>query len=52
MPVLWVSQQGLVLYDSMVPAGPFSIQDLDSSVRGRLDVEVIEQNGDGRKPFR
>ncbi|WP_283956276.1 fimbria/pilus outer membrane usher protein [Escherichia coli] len=29
----------------MVPAGPFSIQDLDSSVRGRLDVEVIEQNG-------
>ncbi|HFI3524323.1 TPA: fimbria/pilus outer membrane usher protein, partial [Escherichia coli] len=40
-----VSQQGRVLYDSMVPAGPFSIQDLDSSVRGRLDVEVIEQNG-------
>ncbi|EIY5515286.1 fimbria/pilus outer membrane usher protein [Salmonella enterica] len=40
-----VSQQGRVLYDSLVPAGPFTIQDLDSSVRGRLDVEVIEQNG-------
>lgn len=46
-----VSQQGRVLYDSMVPAGPFSIQDLDSSVRGRLDVEVIEQNG-RKKTFR
>ncbi len=42
-----ISQQGRILYDSTVPAGPFTIQDLDSSVRGRLDVEVIEQ--DGRK---
>ncbi|HFO6742172.1 TPA: fimbria/pilus outer membrane usher protein, partial [Escherichia coli] len=42
-----ISQQGRTLYDSTVPAGPFTIQDLDSSVRGRLDVEVIEQ--DGRK---
>lgn len=40
-----ISQQGRVLYNSTVPAGPFTIQDLDSSVRGRLDVEVIEQNG-------
>ncbi|HHT2664588.1 TPA: fimbria/pilus outer membrane usher protein [Citrobacter freundii] len=40
-----ISQQGRVLYDSIVPAGPFTIRDLDSSVRGRLDVEVIEQNG-------
>ena len=40
-----ISQQGRILYDSTVPAGPFTIQDLDSSVRGRLDVEVIEQNG-------
>lgn len=45
-----VSQQGRVLYDSTVPAGPFSIQDLDSAVRGRLDVEVIESNGQ-RKTF-
>lgn len=42
-----ISQQGRIIYDSTVPAGPFTIQDLDSSVRGRLDVEVIEQ--DGRK---
>lgn len=40
-----ISQQGRILYDSTVPAGPFTIQDLDSSVRGRLDVEVTEQNG-------
>ncbi|WHP85863.1 fimbria/pilus outer membrane usher protein [Edwardsiella anguillarum] len=40
-----ISQQGRILYDSTVPAGPFTVQDLDSSVRGRLDVEVIEQNG-------
>ncbi len=42
-----ISQQGRILYDANVPAGPFTIQDLDSSIRGRLDVEVIEQ--DGRK---
>lgn len=42
-----ISQQGRILYNSTVPAGPFTIQDLDSSVRGRLDVEIIEQ--DGRK---
>ncbi|HCR3451253.1 TPA: fimbria/pilus outer membrane usher protein, partial [Citrobacter werkmanii] len=40
-----ISQMGRILYDSTVPAGPFTIQDLDSSVRGRLDVEVTEQNG-------
>ncbi|OAT26405.1 PapC family outer membrane usher protein [Buttiauxella ferragutiae ATCC 51602] len=40
-----ISQQGRILYDATVPAGPFTIQDLDSSIRGRLDVEVIEQNG-------
>ncbi|EUD09003.1 fimbria/pilus outer membrane usher protein [Providencia alcalifaciens] len=46
-----VSQLGRILYDSTVPAGPFTIQDLDSSVRGRLDVEVIEQDG-RKKSFR
>lgn len=40
-----ISRQGRILYDSTVPAGPFTIQDLDSAVRGRLDVAVIEQNG-------
>ncbi len=39
-----VSQQGRVLYDSMVPRA-IQYSGLDSSVRGRLDVEVIEQNG-------
>ncbi|MGA4538307.1 fimbria/pilus outer membrane usher protein [Citrobacter braakii] len=46
-----ISQQGRILYDSTVPAGPFTIQDLDSSVRGRLDVEIIEQNGQ-KKTFK
>lgn len=45
-----ISQQGRVLYDSTVPAGPFTIQTLDSSVRGRVNVEVIEQGGQ-RKTF-
>ncbi|WP_254444124.1 fimbria/pilus outer membrane usher protein [Klebsiella oxytoca] len=40
-----ISQQGRILYDSTVPAGLFTIQDLDSSVRGTLDVKVVEQNG-------
>ncbi|MGP3590257.1 fimbria/pilus outer membrane usher protein [Vagococcus sp. WN89Y] len=44
-----ISQQGRILYDSTVPAGPFVIRDLDSSVRGRLDVEIIEQNGQKKK---
>ncbi|MFX2611803.1 fimbria/pilus outer membrane usher protein [Enterobacter mori] len=43
-----VSQQGRILYDTTVPAGPFTIQDLDSSVRGRLDVEITEQSGKKR----
>jgi outer membrane usher protein PapC len=43
-----VSQQGRILYDTTVPAGAFTIQDLDSSVRGRLDVEITEQNGKKR----
>ncbi|MEZ2578435.1 fimbria/pilus outer membrane usher protein, partial [Buttiauxella ferragutiae] len=44
-----ISQQGRILYDTTVPAGAFTIQDLDSSVRGRLDVEVTEQNGQKKK---
>lgn len=40
-----ISQHGRIIYNSTVPAGPFTIQDLDSSIRGRLDVEIIEQNG-------
>lgn len=40
-----VSQQGRILYESSVPAGGFTISDLDSFIKGKLDVEVIEQNG-------
>lgn len=44
-----ISQQGRIIYDSTVPAGPFTIQDLDGSIRGRLDVEIIEQNGQKKR---
>lgn len=44
-----VTQQDRILYDTTVPPGPFTIQDLDSSVRGRLDVEVIESNGEKKR---
>lgn len=44
-----VTQQGRILYDSTVPAGPFTIDSLDGSTRGRLDVEVIEQDGRTKK---
>ncbi|WP_167371885.1 fimbria/pilus outer membrane usher protein [Xenorhabdus beddingii] len=40
-----VTQQGYVLYDTTVPAGPFSIQEISSSVRGTLDVKITEQDG-------
>ncbi|BDH44591.1 fimbrial protein SteB [Salmonella enterica subsp. enterica serovar Choleraesuis] len=40
-----VSQNGRTIYETTVPAGPFNIQDLRSSVRGTLDVRVEEQDG-------
>lgn len=40
-----VSQSGRIIYQTTVPAGPFNIQDLSSSVRGTLDVKVEEQDG-------
>lgn len=40
-----VSQAGRIIYETTVPAGPFRLQDLDSSVRGKLDVRVEEQDG-------
>lgn len=40
-----VTQQGRVIYDSTVPAGPFRIQSLDSAISGQLDVKVQEQDG-------
>ncbi len=43
-----ISQQGRILYDSTVPAGPFTIQDLDSSVRGRRMLKLSSRTG-GKK---
>lgn len=40
-----VSQQGRVLYETTVPAGPFRIQDLSEAVSGKLDVRIQEQDG-------
>lgn len=40
-----ISQQGRVLYESQVAAGPFRIQDLSDAVTGQLDVRVEEQDG-------
>lgn len=44
-----ISQQGRILYQTQVPAGPFSIQDLNSFISGLLDVEIREQNGQVKK---
>lgn len=40
-----VRQNGRIIYETTVPAGPFNIQDLRSSVRGTLDVQVEDQDG-------
>ncbi|WP_316391986.1 fimbria/pilus outer membrane usher protein [Citrobacter farmeri] len=40
-----ISQQGRVIYETTVAAGPFRIQDLNSAVSGQLDVKVEEQDG-------
>lgn len=40
-----ISQQGRVIKEVLVAAGPFRIQDLDSAVSGKLDVRVEEADG-------
>lgn len=40
-----VSQQGRVIHETTVAAGPFRIQELNSALTGRLDVRVEEQDG-------
>lgn len=40
-----ISQQGRVIQETQVAAGPFRIQDLSSAVSGLLDVRVEEQDG-------
>ncbi|EKT60436.1 fimbrial biogenesis outer membrane usher protein [Providencia rettgeri Dmel1] len=40
-----VSQQGRIIYQTQVAAGPFRIQDLNDALSGELNVEVKEQDG-------
>ncbi|EJD6538337.1 outer membrane usher protein [Providencia rettgeri] len=40
-----VSQQGRIIYQTQVAAGPFRIQDLNDAMSGELNVEVKEQDG-------
>lgn len=40
-----ISQQGRILKETLVAAGPFRIQDVNDSVSGRLDVRIEEQDG-------
>lgn len=40
-----ISQQGRVLKEVQVAAGPFRIQDIDNAVSGKLHVRVEEQDG-------
>ncbi|MDM3379290.1 fimbria/pilus outer membrane usher protein [Citrobacter sp. Cb003] len=40
-----ISQQGRILHETTVPAGPFRISELSSFVNGQLDVRVEEQDG-------
>lgn len=40
-----ISQQGRIIYQSLVASGPFRIQDLNQAVSGKLDVRVEEQDG-------
>lgn len=40
-----IRQQGRVLYETQVAAGPFRIQDINDAVSGELDVRVEEQEG-------
>ncbi|EMH1202856.1 outer membrane usher protein [Serratia marcescens] len=40
-----ISQQGRVIYETQVAAGPFRIQDISQAISGELDVRVEEQDG-------
>lgn len=40
-----ISQQGRVVYETTVAAGPFRIQELNGATSGQLDVRVEEQDG-------
>ncbi|WP_449556053.1 outer membrane usher protein [Huaxiibacter chinensis] len=40
-----ISQQGRVINETTVSAGPFRIQDLSNAISGTLDVKITEQDG-------
>ncbi|WP_311751506.1 fimbria/pilus outer membrane usher protein [Proteus columbae] len=40
-----VTQNGRLIYETTVPAGPFAIKHLQDTVQGQLNVRVEEQNG-------
>lgn len=40
-----IRQQGRIIYETQVAAGPFRIQDLSDALSGRLNVTVAEQDG-------
>lgn len=40
-----ISQQGRVLHETTVAAGPFRIQDINDAVTGELNIRVEEQDG-------
>ncbi|HGM6668033.1 TPA: outer membrane usher protein [Serratia marcescens] len=40
-----ISQQGRIIHETQVAAGPFRIQDINSAISGELDVRVEEQDG-------
>jgi outer membrane usher protein PapC len=44
-----VSQQGRILYQTQVPAGPFKLQNLNDAVSGTLNVKIEEQDGTVRE---
>ncbi|WP_413495905.1 fimbria/pilus outer membrane usher protein [Morganella psychrotolerans] len=44
-----VKNHDRIVLETTVPAGPFQIQSLDSSIRGKLDVTVREENGEEQK---
>lgn len=44
-----ISQQGRILQETQVAAGPFRIQDINNAVSGKLDISVEEQDGSVQK---
>ncbi|MQR02498.1 fimbria/pilus outer membrane usher protein [Glaciimonas sp. GS1] len=44
-----ITQQGRLLYSTKVSPGAFTIQDLNSTVQGTLDVAVVEEDGTEQK---